>query len=215
MIQQEHRDLFDSLLAPMLSGTRRRGRTQLHRAVPAALCHQAAGQFWGFAAFLPDSERNHGAIPVPISTAPLAGLGHVPGRRRLQRGSVPQPQPPPAPLMPCSHPAPAPGPFLTAERFLFLPRPRGTQRGWGRGRIAPLLGALRGRGTAQGTPAPLPLPWRCRSAAEIQQHPHRWPGSAKNKTSNGSETRGRRQGASQAPPALGRCSPGGRCLPSH
>lgn len=199
MIQQEHGDLFDSLLAPMLSGTRRRGRTQLHRAVPAALCHQAAGQFWGFAAFLPDSERNHGAISVPISTAPLAGLGHVPGRRRLQRGSVPQPQPPPAPLMLCSHPAPAPGPFLTAERFLFLPRPRGTQRGWGRGRIAPLLGALRGRGTAQGTPAPLPLPWRCRSAAEIQQHPHRWPGSAKTKRATRVKQEGEGKGRAKRP----------------
>lgn len=176
-----------------------RGGRQLHTAVPAAPCYQVAWQLLGFAPFLPDSKRDRGAISVPISTAPPAGLGHVPGQRRLQRGSVPPPQPPPAPLMPCSHPAPALGPFLTAERFLFLPRPRCAQGGRGRGRIAPLPAALRGKGTAQGIPAPLPLPWRCRSAAEIRQHPHRWPGSAKHKTSNGSETRGRRQEASQAP----------------
>lgn len=35
-------------------------------------------------------------------------------------------------------------------------------------------------------PPPFPtLPWRYRSAAEIRQHPHRWPGSAKHLMSDG------------------------------
>lgn len=116
--------------------------------------------------------------------------------------------------MPCSHPAPAPGPFLTAERFLFLPRPRGTQRGWGRGRIAPLLGALRGRGTAQGTPAPLPLPWRCRSAAEIQQHPHQWPGSEKTKRATGVKREGEGKGRAKLPQPWGDAHQGAGACPA-